>query len=183
MDNNGIVRPIINPDAAALGSGNLMTGEYTFVVGSDNANDGGDIIIHGSTNSNGGDGSFISGDNVTIQIGADKNKVLGSNTYIPNGVTNTKVIGDNVVFDLRDGPIDGAVAIGNGAIVNKSDTVVINSVLIISSNYLSAGRDEVLGQFPDNSPVNYVTAGTNAIRGLGSTTTINYIRAGRDSIL
>lgn len=85
------------------------------------------------------------------------------------------IIGDNLNVN------DSGIYVGDS--VKITDTEVrITTVINNFPNFVSAGRDEVLSPFFDTIPVNYISAGRDAIRDLGSTIVINIVDAGRDII-
>lgn len=99
---------------------------------------------------------------------------LGTNNVIGVDFTGL-IIGDNLNVN------DSGIYVGET--IKITDTEVrITTVINNFPNFVSAGRDEVLSPFFDTIPVNYISAGRDAIRDLGSTIVINIVDAGRDII-
>ena len=118
----------------------------------------------------------ILGNNNTVQSGSksilivgDRNRVDGVNNII-QGDNNT-VNGDNITVLGYDGGTfdeDGTTSIGE---------------LRLISNYVTAGRDEVLNHFPDNKIINFVSAGRDEVRPIGTYSVETNIDGSRDKII
>lgn len=151
------------------------------VVGSIRANEvySSQTAVYGKYNvvSEGTKGNFITGDsnrvdtgsgviigsNNTVNSSSDKTFIFGNGNTITDGATNVFVLGDGLTL--------------------TSNTSVVNVPFVINSNYISAGSNQILSPFNDNSPSNYIYGSRNAIRELGSYVNVSFIFAGRDTIL
>lgn len=114
--------------------------------------------------------------NANVSTGV-KSMTIGDNNT--NGGNKSMVIGDNNT--IADG-IDNIIVIGDGNTVDSSNTMMVSSILLVTSNYISASRDEVLNAFPDNKLVNYISASRDVVREIGSEDITNYVSGGRFTI-
>lgn len=107
-----------------------------------------------------------------------QNAVLSGNfNFINNNVLNALILGNNNIITAN---IENVVAIGNNMKIRNSNTINTNQKIVHQSNIISAGRNEVLNEFPDISMVNIISAGRNKVRGLGSVTSVTIISGGRN---
>lgn len=88
------------------------------------------------------------------------------------------IIGDNNLVTANK-----VVILGDNMKVSTPNTINFANVVVFNTNFITAGRDEVLSPFSDNSVINYISGSRDAVRNLGSYTNINIISAGRNSIL
>jgi hypothetical protein len=131
------------------GVGNVYGKNVTNVSGLGDANQFNDFTtdtrIQGQNNQISGTKQFISGDDNMVQ--GNYNMIIG---------TGNTVTGDDImIFGL-----DGITADQPGLHYVKS--------LINYANFISAGRDEVLSPYPSTKVVNYIDAGRDVVRALGS---------------
>lgn len=131
--------------------GAIAVGKGNFIFNSSTA-------VIGNNNTTTGTKSLIVGD--TNVSGANKSLIVGDNNIIGDNVSNVIVFGDN-------------------ATVTESNTMVISTTIVVTSNYISASRNEVLNPFPDNKIINYLSGSRNAVRELGSKDITNYVSGGR----
>ncbi|OJW82070.1 MAG: hypothetical protein BGO69_15850 [Bacteroidetes bacterium 46-16] len=103
--------------------------------------------------------------------------VSGDFNFLGNNILNALILGNNNVITAN---IENAVAIGNNLTVRNSNSITTNSKIIQQSDLISAGRNEVLNEFPDISTVNFVSGGRNKVRGLGSVSPVTIISGGRN---
>jgi hypothetical protein len=81
------------------------------------------------------------------------------------------VNGDNInVFGLDGGTYEES---------NRTYT----NVLVRVSNFIDAGRDIVLEEYPDNKVINIISAGRDEVRGLGSYSIETNVDGGRDIVI
>ena len=76
----------------------------------------------------------------------------------------------------------GSFIIGNNVTAREANTIYLSGRVVNSTNYIQAGRNEILNPFSD-SIINYRSGSRNSIRELGSNDIIQVISGGRDSIL
>jgi len=172
-------------DVAILGRDNTAGKAGTSIVGNSNSSNAYNTVINGSYNSVASNESIINGSYNIIDANSPNNIILGSSNSVYNS-SNIKVFGDNNTFQPIVGtstPITNVTVIGNDMTVTNSDSVNISGVLVVNTNFVSAGRDEILDPFFDNSPVNYISGSRDSIRDIGSFNNISIISAGRDTII
>jgi hypothetical protein len=99
----------------------------------------------------------------------DNNKLDGGNIFI-NGNKNN-VTGNNVTVLGLDG----------GTYTESGRTYT--NTLIRVSNFVNAGRDEILNHFPDNKIVNIIDGGRDEVRPLGTHSIETNVDGGRDTVI
>lgn len=176
-------------------SGKLSNGS---VVGINNVvYDTSNVFVFGDRNKVGRlTNGFIFGSNNTIEaksflsavlggsdnfiFGAENSVILGgNNNEIGKNTTNSVIIGGS--NNKIEGNVENSVIIGgNDVTLRESGRILISRPMILVSNFISAGRDEVLNAFPDNRVENFVSAGRDEVRPLGTHTIENLISAGYD---
>jgi hypothetical protein len=114
-----------------------------------------------------GDGNQFSGNKIFIN--GDDNTVQGNGNMVI-GTGNTVTGNDIMIFGL-----DGITADQPGLHYVKS--------LINYANFISAGRDEVLSPYPSTKVVNYIDAGRDVVRGLGSYSIETNINAAKNRVI
>jgi hypothetical protein len=136
-------------------------------------------VVYGKYNivSEGTEGSVVVGDSNQVQNG--KGIVVGSNNTVGGTSEKTLIFGDG---NTITGNSETTFIVGDGLTIT-GNTSVINSPVVINSNYVSAGSDELLGKFSDNTVINYIYGSRDDVRELGSYTNVSLIFAGRDTIL
>jgi hypothetical protein len=140
------------------GRNNLITQPNTAVIGDNNLiNSNRSLII--------GDDNITSTDRVMINGS-------GNEVYDENVV----VFGDNNIINQGAA---GSIIFGSNQTISAPNTFVMGGVLVITSNEVSAGRNEILNPFPGNKIINYISASRNEVRELGSQDVVNFIDAGR----
>lgn len=153
-----------NGGNVVIGSGNISGGVSTT---KDNVTKSNTQMIIGDSNTVTGDNSIVSGnrnvvttDNSAI-IGGDGNTINTNNTILigTTGITATE---------------PGLIYLGNSLVINT-----ITGAALVTSNYISASRNEVLNTFPDNKIINFLSASRNEVRELGSQDITNYVSGGR----
>lgn len=125
----------------------------------------------------GSEGNFVSGDNNNIVVG--KGVIVGSNNNVVGVSDKSFIFGDNNTITDSASTV---FVVGDGLTLT-GNTSIINAPVVINSNYISAGSDEILSPFSDNTPINYIYGSRDVVRELGSETNVSYIFAGRDTIL
>ena len=132
----------------------------------------GDTVVAGSGNIINSDGTFVGGDGNTL-VG-DKSLVIGDSNDV--NAEKSFVMGDNntVTEDAK-----GSFIFGDNQTADQPGMIIIEGRLVMASNYVQAGRNEIINPFFDNSPVNYISASLNAVREWGSYTSVNYLSGGR----
>jgi hypothetical protein len=118
------------------------------------------LSVQGDSNQFSGNKLFINGDNNTVQ--GNGNMVVGTG--------NTVTGNDIMIFG-----IDGITADQPGLHYVKS--------LINYANFISAGRDEVLSPYPSTKVVNYIDAGRDVVRALGSYSIETNINGARNRVI
>lgn len=127
-------------------------------------------------------GVFGGNDNL-IKTSAENAMIISSNnSVIGSGTDNVSIIGGN--YNTIEAGVNNSMIIGGqGEVVRESNVVKFGGISISATNFIGAGRGEILGLFPDDKVINYISAGRGVIREIGSTSKENIIKAGRDSIL
>lgn len=116
-----------------------------------------------------GKGNVIQPYSTNVLTIGDNNQIDGNNTFV-NG-NNNYVAGDNInVIGLNGGYYDES---------NKTYT----STFVRVSNFISAGRDNVLNIYPDNKIINFIDAGRDEVRPLGTYSIETNIDAARNRII
>lgn len=144
------------------GTGNVVVGSNN-ILGGTTIKDGttrqNTSLVVGNNNSVVADNTIVTGDkNIVV---SDKSLVIGDN----NNVT-----GDNVIV------------FGDNVTTSESNVMIVSQTMLVTSNYISASRDEVLNPFPDNKIINYLSGSRNVIREIGSQDITNYVSGGRFTI-
>jgi hypothetical protein len=112
--------------------------------------------------------NFVQDGSTSVDIVGNFNSNRGSGNVIVG--SNNKVEGSNIqVIGVNEGKF------------NQANTVNLGRTIFVS-NFISAGRDEVLNAFPDNKVINIISAGRDEVRPLGSFTIENIISSGRDTV-
>jgi len=146
-----------------IGSNNKETGIAPFVVGSNNVVENVDsAFVLGDDNFIGPNTSsgFISGDNNRINGNSDNVNLIGTkNTNVVAGTKNAVVIG------------------GENETYAESDRIKFNAIIVGPTNFISAGRDVVLNQFPEGKSANYLSGSRDEVRNLGSHEIVNRVQA------
>lgn len=134
-------------------------------------------IVGGNDNNVYGESVLVMGDE--NRVSSDRNFVLGSGNDINFSSRGVLVVGDR--NSITSG-VANSIIFGSDTQVVNSNTLQINQKFIVTSNYISAGRDEVLNMYFDNKPVNYISASRDSVREFGSQDPVSYIISGRDSV-
>jgi len=129
----------------------------------------------------------------TFGNGTANVKALGVGNTVQSGSTSGLIAGDNNRVSGHGNVVSGdnnvilgnnKVALGiNDAEFTEGSSRVYANTLIRFTNFISAGRDEVLNEFPDNKVVNVIDAGRDVVRPLGGYSIETVIDAGRDAVL
>lgn len=156
------------------GSGTVVIGDTSNIQGNNIISLGDGNLINGTTN-------VIMGDDNLIAPYTENNMVVGNNNSMGVNTNSNFIIGNNNLVESGTyDPSSGNVIIGDNQNVSGSNQFIINGMSLQStSNIVVAGYDEVLSPFNDNNPENYISAGRDNVLGLGSSTIINYINGGR----
>ena len=162
---DGPVKPVKPPIKPGRPIGVISTNNTNIIQKSDSAVIGRDNFVYSSKSLTVGDNNTVSGERV-VTFG-DNNVVADDKIFI---------FGDNNTIEPG---AEGSVIFGSNLTVTDPGTFVIGGKLVISSNYVNAGRNEILNTFPDNKTINYISASRNEVRELGSEDVINYIDGGR----
>ena len=120
-------------------------------------------VVIGTNNKVAGSNNFIAGEYNDVDGETRGNLLIGNNNHIVGGISN-------------------AIIFGSDTLVTNSNTVQINSKFIVTSNYISASKDEVLNMYFDNKPINYLSASRDMVREWGSQDPINFITSGIDVV-
>jgi len=123
--------------------------------------------------------------------GSTKGGILTLGNY-NSVVGNTVTLGDENIQSARSMVIgsnntveytaEGSFVVGSNLTITEPNTIYLQGKVIISDNYISAGRDEIISPFFDNNPMNYISASRDLVRELGSYNNVQIISGGRDSI-
>lgn len=115
-----------------------------------------------------GDGNQYGDTTKSLSVQGDNNQFAGKNMYI-NGDDNVVEGNNNMVMGT------GNTITGNDIVVMGLDNVFADQsglhyvkTLINYANFISAGRNEVLSPYPSTKIVNYIDAGRDVVRELGS---------------
>jgi hypothetical protein len=159
---------------------NVNLGANSVVSGTNNVSSGDASLVQGTSNNSAGNRMAVIGSNNTVSSVENTSNVLlgNANTTLEN-VSNSFIIGNNSTLQNAD----GAIAIGNGLFLDQTNTTQIGGIFLTENNFITASRNQVLNPFSDNSIINYISGGRNAIRNLGSFVNVNIITAGRNSII
>lgn len=130
-----------------------------------------------------GDGNQIGDESKSFSVQGDNNQFSGKKLFI-NGDDNTVEGNNNMVFGT------GNTVNGNDIMVFGLDNVYADQsglhyvkTLINYANFISAGRDEVLSPYPSTKVVNYIDAGRDVVRGLGSYSIETNINGARNRVI
>jgi len=117
--------------------------------------------------------------------------IWGKENVINAGSGNIVVVGDRNAVRGREQIVlgqDNQVSGQNVAVLgieggrfDESNRVYLATPIVVS-NFIQAGRDEVLSPFPDAKTINYVSGSRDEVRNLGFHSMENQIQAGRNSI-
>jgi hypothetical protein len=159
--------PVVKPPIGGnrpLGTSNKVDGLAGFVVGSNNLLDSIDSVLAVGDDHYVGpnvSGTFISGEGHKVPINVKNSSIVGGkNNEITPGVENGLILG------------------GENLKLTQNNTIMFGSIIIGPTNYISAGRDEVLNPFATGKAVNYISGSRDAVRNLGSHDVVNKINAG-----
>ena len=108
-------------------------------------------------------------ESINSVLGLSSVKIIGKNNVVLGSVKNTLVVGDGLLVD-KDGITAKVYSFGDGVYLTSE------GVIGAPHNLISAGVNEVLNEFSTNTN-NLVTGGVDAVRGLGSNTSVNKITA------
>lgn len=170
--------------SVGAGTNNQSIGDGIFVGGVDNSIIGSTDLVVGNNNRVAGINNTVLGDNNILSGSASGNFVQGDNNVLDLLISKTTVFGSNNTIIPDDyGPSSNNFIIGDNVNVSGSNQLVISQPLVMYNSYIDAGDDIILGEFPDNSIINYISSGDNEVRGLGSQVIINFIDSGTNNIL
>jgi hypothetical protein len=175
---------VFNPNVQVFGNNNsivrssVILGNANNVVGSLNN-------ITGDSNNVASSRSFVVGDSNNILTGSDRNFIIGSTNSVSQGVSSVKILGsrNTISTPIGSNPIENVIVIGDDMTSNTSNTVNIAGILVVNNNLISAGKDEILNMFSENSIINVIDAGRDKVRNFSSSNTIFLISAGRDNVI
>ena len=175
---------VFNPNVQVFGNNNsivrssVILGNANNVVGSLNN-------ITGDSNNVASSRSFVVGDSNNILTGSDRNFIIGSTNSVSQGVSSVKILGsrNTISTPIGSNPIENVIVIGDDMTSNTSNTVNIAGILVVNNNLISAGKDEILNMFSENSIINVIDAGRDKVRNFSSSNTIFLINAGRDNVI
>lgn len=123
-----------------------------------------------------GNNNIIRFDSISSAIIASDNSEIGllsKNSAIIGG--NNNKVADN---------IENSVVIGgSGEIVRQSNMVKMGGILMSATNFVGAGRGEVLNRFPDDKVINFISAGRGVVRELGTNSKESIVSAGYGFII
>jgi len=123
----------------------------------------------------GGNNHYIVSSNNAVILG-------GENNFIGKSATNSVVIGgagNKIDLNIKNSVVIGGV----NNTLRESDRVMIGQPMIKVSNFVGAGRDEVLSAFPENKVENFISGGRDEVRPLGSHTIENLLSGGYDFVI
>lgn len=114
------------------------------------------------------------------QIGSSGSSIVGGNNNIVfRGADNSFIIGgENNLIKSKNSILIG----GKNETLEQENIIKMGSILIGSTNYISASTDEILNPFADDSIINYIDGSIDEIRNLGSFININIISGGTDRV-
>lgn len=176
------VKPVIG--IITIGKGNAVLSANGITIGNFNTTDPSNV------------NNFIFGDRNKIGAISNNSGIVGGvanyiqtspNSIVMNGFGSNIINSNNstLVGSKNSSIISGSnsVMIGGENAVMRNGGVFIGDRFTKISNFISAGRDEVLNVFPDNKVENFVSAGRDTIREMGTHTIENLISSGYDFII
>jgi len=173
-DSNNVVNGVDNNvnfgPSFINGDWNSIAAQNTITNGGHNTINSNSTFTHGDYNTTYNDvsDSFIAGDYNTIQGGSFVT-IFGSN---------------NKVMPIAGSPKpENVVIIGNNQRVSEPNRIQLAQPTILVNNWVLAGKDEILNMFSENSIINYISSGRDAVRDWGAQNNINIASAGRDDLL
>lgn len=123
------------------------------------------------------DGGLVVGDDNYMAPNVEGSFIVGKGNKIEQYGENSVIIGGE---NNKIGPSQkNAVLIGgDNGLLEESDRIKFNAIVLDATNYITAGRNEVLNRFPQSNPINYLTGGRDEVRNMGSYTVVNWIDGG-----
>jgi hypothetical protein len=187
-------RPSLTGDILTIGNGNAISGEGV-VSGSNNiVSVGTRVNIFGDKNIIQNNPNFFTfstitslpnvgifgGSNNIIRMGSNSAVILGADfSEIGLNVTKSAIVGgtnNKIVDNIENGVIIG----GSGEVLRQSNMVKLGGTLMSSTNFVGAGRDEVLNRFPQDKVINFISAGRDEVREYGTNAVENIVSGGYD---
>lgn len=154
----------VNPFYVGMSNpSNDISSSNTIVSGDENYVNANDSLVVGSNNIVAGSSNFVFGSGNTMEGYSNGNLVFGNTNKVSGGIA-------------------GSIVFGSNTTTMNSNTLQINQRFIVTSNFISAGRDEVLNLYFDNKPTNYISGSRDAVREFGSQDPISYITANIDAV-
>ena len=123
------------------------------------------------------DGGLVVGDENYMGPNVEGSIIVGKAHRVEQYVENSAIIGgenNRIGASQKNAVLIG----GENGVLDESDRIKFNAIVIDPTNYITAGRNEVLDRFPQSNPINYLTGGRNEIRNAGSYTVVNWINGG-----
>lgn len=127
-------------------------------------------------------GIFVGNNNI-IQADSKSSVIIASDFSTIGLNTNRVAIVGGFNNKIADNVENSIVIGGNGEIVRQSNMVKMGGVLMSATNFVGAGRGEVLNRFPDDKVINFISAGRGVVRELGTNSKENIVSAGYGFII
>jgi hypothetical protein len=191
------MKPVIDRDRATFGINNTNNGSGVIsgivnyipagikadVFGNNNTIQGNPTFATASAPTTFNNVGIFVGDNNTIQADSKSSVIIASDfSTIGLNVNRVAIIGgvnNKIANNVENSVIIG----GNGEVVRQSNMVKMGGVLMSATNYVGAGRGEVLNRFPDDKVINFISAGRGVVRELGTNSKENIVSAGYGFII
>jgi hypothetical protein len=122
------------------------------------------------------DSALVLGDDNYVGPNVSSGMIVGSENKINANSKNSAILGGNK-NTIGAGASNAILIGGDNGVLTESDRIKFGAIVIDGTNFISAGRNEVLNEYPEGKVVNYISASKNAVRQLGSYDVVNIIKA------
>jgi hypothetical protein len=123
------------------------------------------------------------GNNNILRMGSTSSVIIASD-FSEIGLNNKNVALIGGRNNKTADNIENSVIIGgSGEVVRQSNMVKMGGTLMSATNFIGAGRGEVLNRFPDDKVINLISAGRGVVRELGTNSVENIVSAGYGFII
>jgi hypothetical protein len=190
-------RPSLTGDILTIGNGNIISGEGVVIGNGNVVSIATRVNIFGSNNTIENNPNFFTssvitsqpnigifgGSNNIIRMGSNSAVILGADfSEIGLNVTKSAIVGgtnNKIIDNVENGVIIG----GSGEVLRQSNMVKLGGTLMSATNFVGAGRDEVLNRFPQDKVINFISAGRDEVREYGTNAVENIVSGGYDFII
>lgn len=122
--------------------------------------------------------AILGGNNNTINSEVTSSVIIASdNSEIGLSTKNVVIVG-GIGNKITDNVENSVVIGGYNMTVRQSNVVKMGGIFMSGTNYIGAGRGDVLNRFPDDKVINFISAGRGVVRELGTNSKENIISGG-----